>query len=199
MTKSQPKTPAQRFLGRLTGAEQPNPPSDPPQTVTGPLGTVPGAAGQVDTTREVPPTPRLSPKDAQRLMDAELLSAMRSLVESSTELTNRIGRRGSVNSVLLVTHAVIPASGTLQWTMDATIGSARIVNHSAANTLTVQSGVPAGDTGAQSAGTGVQRINANLTHNMAVGDRSITITGTAADRVSLQLFSGMQAFGIGAL
>lgn len=168
-----------------------------PASVDGGYGRVPAAP--IDTTREVPEPRRMSQRQAEQLMQAELLSAVRSLVESSTEIAARLGRRGAVNGVLEVYAGVLPAGGTITRTYEVTAGSMRLTNHSAAAILTVQSGVAAGDTGAQAAGVGVQYVAPGATHSFPLGDRAWTITGTAGDRVSLQVYTGLQALGVGAL
>jgi len=168
-----------------------------PKTVGGGFGNVPAAP--IDTTKEIPEPRRLSPRQAEQLMQAELVDAIRSLVESSTEIAGRLQRRGAVNGVLDVWAGVLPTGGTITRTYEIVAGSMRVTNHGTAGFLTVQSGVAAGDTGAQSAGTGVQYIAAGATHSFPLGDRSWTITGTAADRVSLQVFTGLQALGVSAL
>lgn len=169
-----------------------------PGTVQGGFGPVPAAP--IDTTRDVPAPRPMNARDAERLMQAEMLDAMRSLAASSTEISGRLGRRGAINSVIEIWGGVIPAGGTITRSWEVPIGSVRITNHGvAANVLTIQSGVAAGDTGAQTAGVGVNYCAGQATHSMAIGDRGITITGTAGDRVSLQAFAGLQAFGVGAL
>lgn len=165
-----------------------------PQSVTGPLGTVPGAG--IDTSKPVAAPRPISPRQAEALMNAELLASIRSLVESSTELASRLGRRGAVNGVLDVWAGVFPTVPVLTRTYEVTVGSIVIHNHSAAGQVIVQSGIAAGDTGPQAGGVGVQYVNAGQRLIMPLGDRSWTMSGTAADKVSVQAFTGLQPFGV---
>lgn len=193
MSKATGKTPLNRLRDVLynTGDQ---PAGVMPQSVTGPLGTVPGAG--IDTSKPVAAPRPISPRQAEALMNAELLASIRSLVESSTELASRLGRRGAVNGVLDVWAGVFPAVPVLTRTYDVTVGSIVIHNHSAAGQVIVQSGIAAGDTGPQAGGVGVQYVNAGQRLIMPLGDRSWTMSGTAADKVSVQAFTGLQPFGV---
>lgn len=164
-----------------------------PKTVGGGFGNVPAAP--IDTTKEVPPARRLTAQQAQTLLMAEMHAALRSLVESSTELAGRLGRRGSVNSVLESWAGVIPANGVIQRTYEVAAGSISIENLSAQK-LIVNTGVPAGDTGGNSAGVGVSYIRPNALGRSPLGDHSFTITGNPGDSVSFEVFTGMQAYGV---
>lgn len=169
---------------------------NPPTSVTGPLGTVPGAG--IDTDRPVAAPRQPSPRQQEMIMQAELVAAVRSLAETNTQISAQLGRRGALNGVLDVWAGVLPAGGTITRNYEVVVGSMRVTNHGAA-ILTVQSGVAAGDTGAQSAGTGVQYVGPGATHSFPVGDRGWTITGTAADKVSIQAYTGLQALGVSGL
>jgi hypothetical protein len=121
-------------LGRLQDAIQ-QPPHQPkqtlPTTVTGPLGTV--AAAPIDTAKEVPEPRRLSRQQADDLMRAEMLAAIRSVAESSTELVGRLGRRGAVNGVMESWAGVFPTGGVITRTYEVAVGSVTLENLSAAN------------------------------------------------------------------
>lgn len=196
MSKQSTATPLQRLNKTLWGSGN-QPEGKMPATVTGPLGTVPGAA--IDTSAPTPAPRQLSAKQAEHVMWAELIGAVRSLYESSTELAARLGRRGASNGVLDVRGIIIPASGVVTGSYEVTAGSLVIDNLSAANTITVQSGVAAGDTGPQGAGTGVQYVGPGKRLIMPLNDRAWTLSGTAADKVNLQAFTGLQPFGVSAL
>lgn len=165
--------------------------------VAGGLGIVPSAKDQIDTTSEREnPSPRpLKPAEAQALMTAELLQAIRGVMESTTALTSRIGKQGALNGVLSVELVTISADGFYQVDYPSTVGSLSLVNHSAAGVVTVQTG-PGGQS-APLVGRGVQKVAAGQQLIMPVGERTITIWGTAADQFSLQVFSGLQAYGVG--
>lgn len=192
---TQPRLPG--ALGRLQDAIS-RPADQPamhlPKTVAGGMGTVPAAT--IDTSKGVPEPRRLSPAQAQHLMMAELADAVRSLVESSTELASRIGRRGSINGVIEVWAGQIPASGLLTRTYEVALGSLVIYSLSAATTFTAQSGQLAGDTGVQAGGVGMQYILPGTRLIMPVGDHSFAIAGPAGDRLCFQAFSGLQPFGV---
>lgn len=167
-----------------------------PAHVAGGFGIVPAAP--IDTAREVPEARKLSPAQAQQLMQAELLQAIRSLVESSTELSSRIGRRGAVNGVLDVFLDTIPAStGYIQRDYPVTVGSIGVINHSAATAIIAHSG-PAGGA-APASGRGVQRIEPGSYLVMPVADRSFAIWGPATTLLSVQVFTGLQPWGAGVL
>lgn len=167
-----------------------------PKMVAGGVGVVP--ASQIDTTKDVPPPNRLTKEQAQTLMLAELLAATRSLVESSTELAGRLGRRGSINGVLESYAGVIPASGVIQRTYEVAAGSISVENLSAQK-LIITTGVPAGDTGANTAGVGVSYIRPNAFGRSPLADHSFTITGNPGDSISFEVFTGLQAYGVDTL
>lgn len=164
-----------------------------PKTVGGGFGNVPAAP--IDTTKTVPAPRRLTAAQAQTLMTAELLSAVRSLVESSTELAGRLSRRGSVNGVMESWAGVIPASGVITRTYEVAVGSISVENLSAQK-LIITSGNAAGDTGANTAGVGVSYIRANAFGRTPVADHSFTITGNPGDSISFEVFTGLQAYGV---
>jgi hypothetical protein len=166
-----------------------------PSSVGGGFGIVPAAP--IDTTRKVPEARHLSPREAQALMQAELLQAIRSLVDSSTEISSRLGRRGAVNGVLDVFLDTIPTAGFIQRDYPVTVGSVGIINHSAATAVIVHSG-PAGPT-APASGRGVQRIEPGSYLVMPVADRTFAIWGASLTVLSVQVFTGLQPWGAGVL
>lgn len=193
MSKSSTETPLGRLRKTFYGPGN-QPSGEPPQSVTGPLGTVPGAG--IDTARPLPEPRRMSPAQAQQLMTAEILDAVRSLTESTTELAGRLGRRGAINGVLESWAGVFPASGVIQRTYEVAAGSVTVENLSAAGVVTVASGVPAGDTGGQTSGIGVSYVRPNSRGIAPLGDHSVTFTGTPADRISFEVFTGLQPYGV---
>lgn len=163
-------------------------------SVAGGYGPVPAAP--IDTTREVPAAARLSPRDAERLMQAELIAAVRSLTESSTEIASRIGRRGATNGVLDVFLDTIGASTYITRDYPVTVGSLVVTNHGA-TAITVMSGPPG--PAAPASGRGVQRIETLARLIVPIADRTFTIWGAAAVTVSVQAFTGLQPYGTGVL
>lgn len=184
------------FPGPLTGAMQ-EAHGQRAATVAGGYGVVPAAP--IDTQHKDPAGARpMSAKDADRLMTAELLDALRSLVESTTALSSRIGRRGATNGVLDVFLDTIPTVGYIQRDYPVTVGSVGVINHHASQPVIVQSGQPNGTT-APATGRGVQRIEPGSYLVMPVGDRAFTIWGTATTILSVQAFTGLQPWGAGVL
>lgn len=182
-------------LGRAQEATRGNPKpiaEKLPPTVAGGFGVVPAAP--IDTTATVPAPHKLSPAQAQTLMMAELNAAVRSLVESSTELAGRLARRGAVNSVLETYAGAIPANGVITRTYEVAAGSISIENLSAQK-LIITSGVAAGDTGANTAGVGVSYIRPTALGRAPLADHSFTITGNPGDLISFEVFTGLQAYG----
>lgn len=175
-----------RMWGKLVGG--------PPATVAGGYGVV--AASTVDTTKQVPQPRAMSSKEASALMTAELLQAIRGVVDSTTELTARIGRSGATNGVLDVALLTLDASGLYAVDYPVTVGSLVIVNHGATD-LTVHSGQPSSS--APPSGRGVQRCAAGARLVMPVGERAFAVWGAAAVVFSLQVFTGLQPYGTGAL
>jgi hypothetical protein len=168
-----------------------------PTTVAGGMGVVPAAP--IDTQRKDPASARpMSAKDADRLMTAELLDALRSLVESTTALSSRIGRRGATNGVLDVFLDTIGTAGYIQRDYPVTVGSVGVINHHATQPVFVQSGLPSNTT-APATGRGLQRIEPGSYLVMPVGDRAYTIWGTSTTLVSVQAFTGLQPWGAGVL
>jgi len=196
---TQPTNRGFRFPGALgrsqaaTAGNPKKPVEQLPKTVGGGFGSVPAAP--IDTTKDVPAPRPLSAAQAQTLMMAELNAAVRSLVESSTELAGRLGRRGAVNSILESWAGLFPASGVITRTYEVAAGSMTIENMGT-HVVTVTTGVAAGDTGANTAGVGVSYVRASAAGKAPLADHSFTITGTAGDAISFEVFTGLQAYGI---
>lgn len=178
------------------GSKDPQPVEHLPKTVSGALGTVP--ASQIDTTKTVPAAPALNPRQAQTLMLAELMSAVRSLVESSTELAGRLQRRGAINGVIESWAGPIPTVngiGLFQRTYEVAVGSIHVTNLSAQK-LIINAGQITGDTGGNAAGVGVSYVLPNQIGRSPIGDHSFAITGNPGDLISIEVFAGLQAYGI---
>jgi hypothetical protein len=183
-----------RLPGALARLQQVGRPAETlPKTVGGGFGNVPAAP--IDTTKDVPAPRRLTPAQAQALMTAELLQAIRSVAESSTEIAGRLGRRGSVNGVMESWAGVIPASGVITRTYEVAVGSIAVENLSAQK-LTINAGTAAGDTGANTAGVGVSYVRPTAAGRSPIGDYSFMITGNPGDLLSFEVFTGLQAYGV---
>lgn len=167
-----------------------------PDAVAGGYGVV--RAAQIDTTRPVPSPARLSPKDADRLMQAELLQVAASLRDSTTALTARLGdRHGAVNGVLLVRYVALDTDG--QWTFAApvTIGSAIVEHIDAAAVNAVYAVAGGGSATRPGAGaTGVQRVQPGRSKPLPVGAHVLQVWGDPGAVINVQCFTGMQPFGV---
>lgn len=168
------------------------PTGTPPEHVAGGYGVVP--ASTVDTTKTTPAPRSMSAREAQALMTAELLQAIRGVVDSTTELTARIGRQGATNGVLDVALVTLDEGGMYTRDYPVTVGSVVIVNHSDAE-LVVHSGPPGSSV--PSTGRGVQRCEPHARLVMPVGERLLSVWGEAASVFSLQVFTGLQPYGAG--
>jgi hypothetical protein len=160
-------------------------------TVTGGMGTVPAAA--VDTTRQAPAPATLSAKDAQALMFAELLGAVREVTAASTELTSRIGRHGATNGVLDVVLLPLDVEGKLVLSYPVVVGSVVVTNHGTAAPMVV--GLSTGQ--APTIGRGIGRVDPGQRLTMPIGGRSVAVWGTPGDLVGVQVYTGLQPIGGG--
>lgn len=183
---------------RLRSIDDPRlqPPVDLPARVSGGYGSVPAAS--VDTTAAVPVPARLSTKDAQTLMQAELIQAVRSLADSTTEITARLGgRQGAVNGVLMVRLVALDGEGSWRHSGAVTVGSAVVENHHETDPLYVVSGEST--TAPVVGAVGVRLIPAGQERRMPIGAHSLAIWGPAAALASVQLFTGLQPYGVASL
>lgn len=172
-------------------ARQPSlqPTGTPPDRVAGGMGVVP-AAPSTDRRPPAPPAARIKPKDAERLMQAELLQALTALSESSTQLAATV-RALTPNGVLDVFYDVFGADGYLYRTYPVPVGSIAVVNHGAA-AVTYTSEAPT--TGAPYRGRGTQKIEGKSALTIPVAGRAFTLWGTAGEAVSVQVFVSLQPF-----
>jgi hypothetical protein len=172
--------------------------SAPPEKVTGGYGVVPGAKHMVNTNAPLP-AQKFTKRDADNLMQAEMLTAMRELVESTTELTSLIGRQGTLNGVLRVGTYKFNADGVMELSHPVTVGSALIFNPSdnPSDAITVQLG-PGAAAATPGYGQGFQYVPGGRSLPVAVGQKAIVLYGQTDGLVCVQAFTGLQAFGIGA-
>lgn len=124
---------------------------------------------------------------------AQVLEEMRYLRGTSTELMSHL-RSQSTNGVLEVCTCAIGADGIVTRQYNTAVGSIVVANH-AANEITVCSGGPTGSA-APTVGRGVQVVPVSSWLAIPIAAHSFTIYGTAADVIGLQVFTGMQAFGV---
>jgi hypothetical protein len=165
----------------------------PAETVTGGYGVVPGAKHAVNTN--VPaPVRKITTRDAANLMNAEILTALRELVESTTQLTAAVGRQGSLNGVIRVGAYRFDATGTIELSHPVTVGSA-IVFNTGLYMVTVQLG-PGAAASVPGLGQGFFRVPAGAFVPVPIGQKAFVLYGTAEQEVSVQAFTGMQPFGV---
>ena len=189
------QTPFGRFVRKVTGDPRATPPAGtttPPTHVTGGYGVVPGAKHAINTS--VPtPVQKITQRDAQNLMNAEILAALRELVTSTTELTSQIGRQGAINGVLRVGSYVFAPDGVMEFNHPVTVGSV-IVHNLGASDVTVQIG-PGAAASTPGLGQNFHVVPAGDTVKMPVGSKGFVLYGTAAEGVNVQAFTGLQAYG----
>lgn len=164
----------------------------PPATVDGGYGRVPAAPVDFNPP---PAAPKMSPKDAERLAQAEIIHAMQQAAGALTEVTARLGgRQGAVNGVLAVRLVALDADGRWTYTGQVTVGSAVVENHHASAPLYVVSGDSWATPGAGT--TGARMIAAGQERRMPIGGRTVSILGTPGTLVSVQFFTGLQPYGV---
>jgi hypothetical protein len=167
----------------------------PPSKVSGGFGTVPGAVADVNTSKPVIPPARISRADAQNLVQAELLGAVRGLMQGTTALTSQINRMGAKNGVIGTELVLFGSAGSVEVSRPVTIGSMCI--HNVGSTpITVQIGAGAAST-APNTGQGLHIVPAGAFIPIPIGQKGLVLYGTAGQLCNLQLFTGLQAYGVG--
>lgn len=164
----------------------------PPEHVSGGYGVVPGAKHVINANAPVP-VRKMTQRDAANLMNAEILAALRELVESTTQLTAAIGRQGSLNGVLRVGAYVFDASGAMELNHPVTVGSAIVFNTGTVS-ITVQLG-PGAAASVPGLGQGFQVVTPGALLPIPVGQKALVLYGTAGQPVTVQCFTGLQAYG----
>jgi hypothetical protein len=167
----------------------------PPTKVSGGFGVVPGAIADVDTSKPVVTPARISRADAQNIVQAELLGAVRGLMQNTTALTSQINRVGAKNGVIGTELVQFGAGGSLEVSRPVTIGSLCIHNVGSTPVI-VQIGAGAAAT-APNTGQGLHYVPAGAFIPIPIGQRGLVLYGTAGQLCNLQLFTGLQAYGVG--
>lgn len=164
------------------------------------MGKILDAAAQIaHTTPRVPKAPGgpakpLTPAQADQAWRDAMLTELRQLRQTSTELAAR-ERGGVVNGVLDVRVWAFDTSGLLALGYQVAIGSLVVANLSTTAEVTVQAGTQSGDS-APTSGRGIQVVPASSWLAVPIGSHACTLYGTAGQRIGLQVFTGMQAFGV---
>lgn len=124
---------------------------------------------------------------AEKVLTAELLSALRDHAQTSTEFMRRLAGQ-SVNNVLDVYSGVFPAEGYITREYNVAAGCVQVSNLGiAGHIVTVVSSGPGGTT--PPTGLGSYVIDGGTARTVAVASRVITIWGTAGDRFAFQVFA----------
>lgn len=189
-------TDAFQHLREIVAPDHPTrqPTGTPAVTVQGGYGTVPGAKHLVNPN-VAPPLQKITRQDAANIINAELLAACRSLVESTTALTGQIRREGAKNGVIGTELIVFADSSGVEVNRQVTIGSMAIHNVGT-SPVTVQVGSGA-QSSAPAKGQGMHLVPAGAFIPIPIGQRGLVLYGSAAQAVNIQLFTGMQAYGVG--
>lgn len=128
-----------------------------------------------------------------RQLVAEMLGELRLMRLTMTEEAAKI--RGQIlNDVLEVGTFLLDAEGQLTRAYNTPIGSVAVVNLSDAD-VTVTSSPPTSS--APPIGRGIQVIPAGAWFSVPIAARHFTLYGAPGGRVSIQVFTGMQASGGG--
>lgn len=136
----------------------------------------------------------LTPAQAEAAWRDAMLAELRLMRQTSTDVAAR-GSGQIVNSVLDVRTFAFPASGVVVFDYHVAAGSVQVANLSGSASVTVQAGTQTSETPPTS-GTGVQVVPAQSWMSVPIGARAVTLYGAAGERVSLQVFAGMQAYGV---
>jgi hypothetical protein len=123
---------------------------------------------------------------ASRVLEAELLSALKHAAQSQTEFMERLGGQ-IVNNTLQVFSGVFDATGfvTAQWKVAA--GSIYVNNLGVAgHRITVSSGSPGASV---PSGTGTFLVDGGTARTVPLASHNVTLWGTAGDAFSFAVFT----------
>lgn len=127
-----------------------------------------------------------SGKEAQRLLAGEMLSAFRHYAQTSTEFMERFAGQ-TINNVLEVYSGVFDTTGQITRDYNVAAGSIEVSNLGIAGHLVTVS-TASGGTNVPT-GNGTYAIDGGQSRTVALASRSVTLYGTAGDRVSFQVFT----------
>lgn len=134
----------------------------------------------------------VNPRDAQRILAGQLLQEMRHANQTTTERAARLASQ-MVNGVLEAGTVIIGADGTLAKSYHVAIGSVVVTNTTGAQ-LVVSSAAPGGTP--PTSGNGVHLVPAGLVMTLPIGSRNLTFFGAAGSTFSIQVWNGLQAYGV---
>lgn len=125
-------------------------------------------------------------REAERILAAELLAEFRHLSQTMTNFTERFAGR-IVNHTLLVETVTFDSAATPVTRAWHVAAGCIEVSNPGDNTVTVSSAGPS--SAAPTAGVGVYVVPAGTTRVVALASTQVTLYGTAADTVSVQVFT----------
>ena len=132
-------------------------------------------------------------READRQLTAELLAQLRLLNATTTELAAHVAG-SAINGVLEVGVVAFDAEGLITRNYHVAVGSVLLTNH-AASQIVVQAGAST-STGVPTTGRGLQIIPAQFQTAVPIAAHAFTAYGTPGQLVSLQVFTGLQAYGV---
>lgn len=128
---------------------------------------------------------RLSQREADALLQAQLLDAVRAMAATTTELTGLLRGGQLTNGILDVGTAPLDANGILQRDWSVAAGSAAITNHGAADIYVNPGPSP------QLIGRGATRIRGGGSAVVYLSSTVMTIQGSPGTSVSFAVFTGV--------
>ena len=130
----------------------------------------------------------MSPLEIVRLMNREDHKVAPAVALELPAIAN------AVNGILEVSTDTLDANGMLTRSYGVAIGSMVVSNPNSSN-LVVASGA-ANSNVAPTKGVGVFIVPANSVMTVAIDHHAFTFYGSAANTVSFQVFTGLQAYGV---
>lgn len=125
---------------------------------------------------------QVSPREAQRVLTAELLAALRHQAQASTEFMERLGGQ-IVNNILEQWSGTFDATGIITRDYGVAAGTVTVNNLGAAGHIITVSSSGQGGSAAPS-GTGTGLVDGGTERTVPLGSRTMTLYGTNGDRVS---------------
>jgi hypothetical protein len=123
---------------------------------------------------------------ADKALTAELLESLRHQAQTTTEWMERLAGQ-AINNVLEVWSGTFDTTGVITREYSVAAGAIEVSNLGvAANLVTVSSSAPG--SGAPS-GTGTYVIAGATRRTIALASRTVTLYGTAGDRIAFQVFT----------
>lgn len=123
-----------------------------------------------------------------------MLEQLREINATSTLAQARKNAGRSINGVLEVGTYALDSSGLWTRSYGTAIGSV-VVSNPTSHTITVYAGPPTSSAMATN-GIGVFVVPAGSVQSIPIDHHAVTLVGTAADVFSVQVWAGLQPFGV---